>query len=229
MHKKTVTYSHAHLHPMPSFITLNRLAPLSPPTPPSNQFPHTQNPKLTRICRLILPSIIPQPPRILTTKLRHRINRNLLPRRTQLQPLNIKPPHASIRVERQVFRIAPIAARNTEKHNVRLALAVSQVIPVRAESRELEAQDWWCVGVVHFELELGGGDAAFGDAVIGAAAAHYLDAAAHVVAHEFFVCHDAAVVAELMRVVGWEVLHGEVVVGLCELCRVEFADVAETC
>jgi hypothetical protein len=78
-------------------------------------------------------------------------------------------------------------------------------------------------------LELCGVDAAFCDAVFGAAVAHDLDAAAHVVALEFLVRDDAAVCAELVGVVGGEVFGAKVVVGFCEFRGVEFADVAGEC
>lgn len=52
--------------------------------------------------------------------------------------------------------------------------------------------------------------------MFGGAVGHDLDAAAHVVALEFFVGDDAAVGAELVGVVRGEVFGAEVDVGLCE-------------
>lgn len=149
-----------------------------------------------------------------------------MPWRTQLQPLHVKPPSPPVRVERYVFRIASVSARDTEEHNIWFALAVAYVIPVCAECGELETDDGWLGGSADLDRELLRVDATFGDAVVGVAARHDLHAAAHVVALEFFVGDDVAVVAELVRVVRGEVFGAKLVVRHCELGRCEFSDVA---
>jgi hypothetical protein len=100
------------------------------------------------------------------------------------------------------------------------------MVPVRAERGKHEADDGRCAWVVDFKLELRGVDAAFTNTVFGATVAHDCDAAAHVVALEFFVGEDAAVGAELVGVVRGEMFGAEVIVGFCEFGGVKASNIS---